>query len=293
MEHHRAAVQPSEPVSQVMPGSTPSGASEDHQGASRVAAGSTPRKKAQLVRFDRVERTVHWVTALVFLVLVVTGAALFFPPLVALVGRRGLVEEVHVYAGLSLPIPLIVGVSGPWGRGMRRDLRRLDYWVRDDLDWLRALAASRFDRVALRQRLRTGKFNAGQKAFAAFVAGAGVVMLGSGIILRWFTPFPLSWREGATFVHNWLAVVLVVVLVGHVIKALSDRDALRSMIRGRISWPWIASHAPDWADELDEPSSAAHPLRPDGALSASDLDRVPLGLLVERDKPRDSCHEEQ
>jgi formate dehydrogenase subunit gamma len=66
-----------------------------------------------------------------------------------------------------------------------------------------------------------GKFNAGQKLFAAFAAGALVVMLATGIVLHLFGHFPLSWRAGATFVHNWLAVALVVVVVGHICKALS------------------------------------------------------------------------
>ena len=56
-----------------------------------------------LLRFDRVERAVHWVNAALFLVLVATGAILYLEPLRPLVGRRALVEDIHVYAGLALP----------------------------------------------------------------------------------------------------------------------------------------------------------------------------------------------
>ena len=48
-----------------------------------------------------------------------------------------------------------------------------------------------------------GKFNAGQKLNAIFVAGCIPVMLATGGIMRWFDPFPLAWRTGATFVHDW------------------------------------------------------------------------------------------
>ena len=74
-------------------------------------------------------------------------------------------------------------------------------------------------------------------------------MLGTGALLRWYRPFPLSWRVGATFVHNWLAVAFVVVIACHVILAFSDSDAMGSMLTGRIGTPWAASHAPDWLDE--------------------------------------------
>jgi cytochrome b subunit of formate dehydrogenase len=42
---------------------------------------------------------VHASIALLFGVLAVTGIALFFTPLTALVGRRELVEDIHLYAG--------------------------------------------------------------------------------------------------------------------------------------------------------------------------------------------------
>lgn len=204
-----------------------------------------------LIRFDAVERVVHWANAALFLALISTGALLYVAPLDALVGRRALVENIHVYCGLALPVPLALAVAGRWGSALRADLRRFNRWTRGDRLWLGALTRRPAERAAVLDGVEVGKFNAGQKLNAAFLAGAGVVMLASGIILRWFRPFPLSWREGATFVHNWLAVVLVVVLVGHVLEALSDREALRSMLYGRVSGPWIARHAPGWGQELD------------------------------------------
>jgi formate dehydrogenase subunit gamma len=205
-----------------------------------------------VLRFDRVERAVHWLNASLFLILIATGAALYFTPLIALVGRRALIEQVHLYAGLSLPLPLLLGLAGSWGRGLRRDVGRINRWTEEDLQWLRGLVntASGRRRAALRPRL--GKFNPGQKLNAAFVAGGGLVMLGTGALLRWYVPFPLSWRAGATFVHNWLAVTFVIAIVGHIALALADREALRAMLRGGVSRAWAARHAPAWLDESAE-----------------------------------------
>jgi formate dehydrogenase subunit gamma len=213
-----------------------------------------PRQRT-LLRFDGVERAVHWVNATLFLVLIATGAALYFTPLIALVGRRQLVEQIHLYVGLSLPLPLLIGVAGRWGRALRRDVNRVNRWTEADMEWLRGLVDTASGRRQAATRPRIGKFNAGQKLNAAFVAGGGLVMLGTGALLRWYVPFPLSWRAGATFVHNWLAVLFVVLILGHIAMALWDRDALRAMFSGRISRAWAAKHAPAWLDESDGPSA--------------------------------------
>jgi formate dehydrogenase gamma subunit len=205
----------------------------------------------RMLRFDRVERAVHWVNALLFLILIVTGAALYFSPLIALVGRRRLVEQVHLYVGLALPLPLLVGLVGGWGRGLRRDVSRINGWTEADLQWLRGIVDTASGRRHSTRRPRLGKFNAGQKLNAAFVMGGGIVMLGTGALLRWYVPFPLSWRAGATFVHNWLAVLFVILILGHITLALIDREALRSMIGGRVSRAWAARHAPAWLEESD------------------------------------------
>lgn len=201
-----------------------------------------------LVRFDRVERVVHWLNAALFALLVITGATLYLTPLQALVGRRELVEQVHVYTGLALPLPVLVALAGSWGRGLRADLARINRWVPEDRRWLRALGRGGSSRGS-GARWRLGKFNPGQKLNAAFIAGGGLVMLGTGCVLRWYRPFPLDWRVGATFVHNWLALALVVAIAGHVILAVSDRDAMGSMLSGRIDASWAATHASEWLDE--------------------------------------------
>jgi formate dehydrogenase subunit gamma len=225
---------------------------------------AAPDRAGLLARFDKVERAVHWTNATLFAVLVVTGAALYFTPLIALVGRRELVERIHLYAGIALPVPLVLALSGSWGQALRRDIHRFNRWSGADRRWLRVMFQEQPRRRLTRAQLRTGKFNAGQKLNAAFTAGGGIVMLVSGLLLRWYRPFPLSWRAGATFVHNWLALLFVVVITGHVLMALSDPAALKSMLFGKISRTWAQRHAPAWLDELDQEADASADLVPVG-----------------------------
>jgi formate dehydrogenase subunit gamma len=78
-------------------------------------------------------------------------------------------------------------------------------------------------------------------------------MLGTGVIMRWSHPWPLTWRTGATFVHDWLALAIGLVIIGHIWMALMDWDAMRSMFVGTISRTWAKRHAPAWLDGEDGP----------------------------------------
>ncbi len=198
----------------------------------------------RLVRFDAAERWVHWLSAALFLVLLATGAMLDVGSLSVLVGRRDLVRQVHVYAGLALVAPLLVALAGRWGAGLRADLARLNRWDGDDRRWLRSWGRD--------PMLHTGKFNAGQKLNAAFTGGAAIVMLATGVVMAWFAPFPLSWRTGATFVHDLTATALLVTITGHVVYALGDRGAMRAMVRGWVEPGWARRRAPRWYAELTE-----------------------------------------
>ncbi len=196
----------------------------------------------RVARFDRLERAVHWTNATLFLVLLTTGAMLYAGPLSGLVGRRELVRMVHVYSGLVLPVPLLAGIVLRSGRQLREDLRALNRWIPDDFRWLRTRGRD--------PHVRLGKFNPGQKLNATFVGAAIVVMLGTGSIMHWFGYFPNDWRTGATFVHDWFAIALFFVVVGHIWLALADPVALRGMTRGSVTGAWAKHHRARWFDEV-------------------------------------------
>jgi formate dehydrogenase subunit gamma len=201
---------------------------------------------AELERFDRVERYAHWTTASLFGICMLTGAALYAGPISALVGQRDLVRTLHVSAGLALPVPLLAGLVGRWGRKLRGDLRRLGRFDDEDRRWLHKRS---------RPDARLGKFNPGQKLNAAFLGSAIVVMLASGIVLKWFSLFALDTRTGATFVHDWVALGIWLSVGGHIFLALRDPDALGGMLRGRVPARWARVERPRWYEaETGEPA---------------------------------------
>jgi formate dehydrogenase subunit gamma len=209
-------------------------------------------------RFTRAERALHWATGLAVLTCAVTGFVLYvgWPP--ALIGRRTLLRDVHVVAGVLMPVPLVLAYAGRWRAAVRADVRRLARWTRADRRWLLSRGRDATDAV--------GKFNAGQKANAAFVAGMIPIMLATGVIMRWYDPLgvDIAYRTGATFVHDWTAIATWVIVAGHIVFALSDRMSLRGMVTGRVARFWAADRHPRWAAEMVDSEDGA----PDGGVAA-------------------------
>ena len=200
------------------------------------------------LRFDRVERLVHWTIAALFGVLLATGSALYFGSLFGVVLNRHTIQWIHLWAGLFLPAPLLAAALGPWGRRVRRDVHHFAKWRAGELRWVL---------TAGRARVKFGKFNPGQKLNAVLAGGLLAVLYVSGAMLQWFSFFSVNTRVAATFVHDSFALFVAILITGHVIMALAHPQALRSMFSGTVSEKWVAKHAPRWLeDELSEGARA-------------------------------------
>ena len=49
--------------------------------------------------------------------------------------------------------------------------------------------------------------------------------------------------------HDWVAVILFVVVVGHIGMAFADPDSLGSMLGGTIDAGWARDKRPRWYEE--------------------------------------------
>ena len=201
-----------------------------------TVAADTPR---MLTRFTRGERWVHRSVAIDMGVLLVTAALLYFPALAGVVGNRPIVRLLHEIAGWVLPVLLIAAVAS---RAFRVDAGRLNRFRPTDWEWLRSK-----DRRS--GRLPVGKFNAGQKLNAAFMLGSIIVMFGTGAIMFFSSQFPDAIRTGATFVHDWLALAVAVVVLGHMYMAFNDATARMGMRSGTVPEEWARREHRGWAEE--------------------------------------------
>jgi formate dehydrogenase subunit gamma len=203
-----------------------------------------PPPPSQLLRFTLPVRWIHWLTGGLLIICILTAAVLYNGSLAVVVGNRYLVEQIHVYSGFALPVPILFGLVS---RSYRLDLRRLNRFSRHDWRWLRS--KTRRD-----GRIPVGKFNAGQKLNASLSAGAIGALLITGTVMYFTHLTRLSWRSGATFVHDWFALALGLLVVGHILYALRDSEAMHGMLSGKVPLRWARRQHAAWvAEYLGEP----------------------------------------
>jgi formate dehydrogenase subunit gamma len=195
-------------------------------------------------RFSRTERSVHWIHASVFFVLLGTGLVLYVPSLSTLVARRPLIKDIHIYAAIAWLVLLTIVVVLGDRRGLRRTLRELDLFDDDDRLWLR------------RKPRPQGRFNAGQKVHAALVAGFAVLFAVSGFLL-WLGERDTRFRWASTILlHDGLMYVSLILLMGHLYLALiypATRHALRGITVGSVRRDWALEHHRKWIERDERP----------------------------------------
>jgi formate dehydrogenase gamma subunit len=193
------------------------------------------RTPARVLRFTPSERAFHWLVAVAFFVLLLSGL---------LMGTRGSLHNLLYTVHLASAGVLLGGLALIVLRGNRRALSqtRRDLSTFDALDrqWLARVPAAVFRHSP---ETAAGRFNAGQKVnfilviglFAAlFVSGIGLIITGSHPINPVF--------KAAHVVAAYTALVLV---VGHLYMALvnpSTRPALRGMISGKVDAAWARKY---------------------------------------------------
>jgi formate dehydrogenase subunit gamma len=194
-----------------------------------------------LSRFSRTERTLHWVNAVGFFVLLVTGLILYLPSLEVLVGRRPLFKDIHFWSGIGWVVALaLVALLGD-RRGLLRTAHDIETFDAQDVRWLQR-------KVPAPQ----GRFNAGQKLNSAITAATTVLFLASGMLL-WFGERDTRFRFASTVVlHDGLTFLMIGLVLGHLYLSLvhpATRHALRGITLGTVSEEWARKHHPRWTAE--------------------------------------------
>ena len=200
-----------------------------------------PQGIDELRRFTTAERWVHRTTSTLMMTAIVTALCLYVPGFAEIVGRRRLLVVVHEWSGILLPLPLAVGL---FFKGVRADMRNLDRFVPQDKGWVRRAILHGSGMAG-----PAGKFNAGQKLYAALIAGLVVVMVGTGLMM-WFTALsPLNLRTGASYIHDWLALAIGVLVLGHIRMAMKDPESRHGMRTGWVTRRWARHEHPLWEEE--------------------------------------------
>lgn len=193
-----------------------------------------------IVRYRAPTRINHWLVAISFVLLALSGLALFHPALFWLSGLFGggtWTRILHPFIGVFMAIAFAV-LAATVGRANRLE-RRDGQWLRG---W-RDVVANREENLP-----EVGRYNAGQKLLFFLIVLCLVTLLLSGIVIwrAYFSLlFPIEVVRLAALVHAVAATVLICAIVVHVYAAIWVKGSVRAMTRGTVSpgWAWKHHHA--------------------------------------------------
>lgn len=190
----------------------------------------------RIFRFDIRTRVLHWSHAIIFIWLLATGIDIFLTPK-SLLGDP-LIKMVHIYASLPfILLPITIYIFG--SVCTRDDVKELISWNSDDMIWFIAFLKKNKTPV-------TGKFNGGQKAnfLVTLMIIAGLSL--SGFVVWMKSMFSVDFVELNFIVHDFFAILSILLLTGHIIFSIYYSESLRGIIYGEVDAGWAQEHYPDW-----------------------------------------------
>ncbi len=205
-----------------------------------------------ILRYTVGERVNHWIAALSYIYLLITGLAFWSPWLfwlAVLVGGGPMARFWHPWMGLVFAAS--VGVMyAQWRTDMRITAADLA-WKRD----IRFYIRNEDEKLP-----PEGRFNWGQKQFFWVMFYAVILSVLSGVVL-WLvelTPWSLRWlRYAAIFVHASAALVSIGAFIIHVYMGTAMvRGGFTSIIRGEVSPAWAKAHHRLWYEQVSGQSSS-------------------------------------
>ncbi len=206
--------------------------------------------KGTLIRNTTATRINHWITGACFVLLMLSGLAMFHPMLFflsALFGGGQWTRAIHPWIG----IVLLVSYAG-----LVIQLWRDNLWDRDDIAWMLA-----FNRVLVNEEEgvpEVGKNNAGQKFVFWAMALLIPVLFLTGIVIWevYFSTYTtIEQQRIALLIHSLAAIAAIIVWIIHVYAAIWVQGSVRAMTQGYVTPGWAWRHHRKWLRRLAETDS--------------------------------------
>jgi len=197
-------------------------------------------------RYTANERTNHWLIAISFILLALSGLALFHPAmywLTALFGGGQWTRILHPFIGVFMFIAFFLLAGRMWGDNRFRP---------GDREWLRRVG----DVVNNREEElpEVGKYNAGQKVlfFSLVVCMLGLLLTGLVMWRPWLAAmFPINAVRLASMLHAVFALVIICLIIVHIYSAIWVKGSMQAMTRGWVTRGWAWKHHRAWLRDVD------------------------------------------
>jgi formate dehydrogenase subunit gamma len=215
-----------------------------------VSRSSAAHSDEMIPRYSFAERANHWIGALTYTYLLMTGLAFWSPYLywlAAVVGGGPVARSWHPWVGLIFAAS-VFWTFKEWRRDMQMDesdrawAKAIPYYIENEDDKLPPV----------------GRFNYGQKLFFWGIFYGVILLLLSGIAL-WYTealPWSLRFvRYAAILIHASVALITIGLFLIHVyMSAILEEGSLTSMIHGKVTSAWAWTFHRSWYDQVSRGS---------------------------------------
>jgi len=208
--------------------------------------------RGHILRYTLSERLNHWVAAVSYIYLLLTGLAFWSPWMfwiAVVLGGAPVSRMLHPWAGLIF-VGAVIYMYRLWASQMRHNEVDRAWWKA-----VRYYSTNQDDKMP-----PAGRYNAGQKFLFWGFFWSALLLLLSGVVL-WFPEY-ISWnlrflRYLAVLIHPGAALLTIGLFMIHLYMGLfAERGAFGSVIRGDVSEAFAKRYHPGWYKEIVGGSSA-------------------------------------
>lgn len=205
-----------------------------------------PRSGVKIERYTMRERMLHWYTAVLFVIMAVTGLSLllgriFLIPIFGHWADSGYLQISKVLHNYCGPL-LLIGIILEFVMWVRYNIPR-----KMDLQWFKSMGGL----LGKGPRPHTGKINGGEKGWFWLIFVFGITVGVTGIILD----FPI-WGQGrltmqiSHVIHATVAILFVAASFGHIyMGTIGVEGAFEGMWTGFVDTVWAQQHSDLWYEE--------------------------------------------
>jgi formate dehydrogenase subunit gamma len=205
------------------------------------------RHTEEIVRYTAGTRINHWIVAISFVLLALSGLALFHPALFWLTNLFGggpWTRILHPFIGCVMAAAFYLLCLKFW---------RDNHLQQRDWIWLRKIN----DVVGNREENlpEVGRYNAGQKLLFFTLVACLIVLLLSGIVIWrvYFSEFfAIGVIRAAAVLHAFFAFVLICSIIVHIYAGIWVKGSVRAMTRGWVTPGWAWKHHRAWFREVSK-----------------------------------------
>ena len=212
------------------------------RGMLRIEAGRSGRT---IVRFNALERFVHWMTAVCFVILALSGLNITFGRslLLPLMSPEAFTawSEWAKYAHNYLSFPFTLGVVLIFLMWLGGNLP-----TRVDLEWLK-----RSGGMVGHDHPPAYRFNAGQKLiYWVVVLGGGGAAVSGYLLIFPFYGTTVETMQRAEMIHGIVAMLFIATMLAHIyIGTIGMEGAFEAMGSGTVDLNWAKEHHSLWLEE--------------------------------------------